>query len=496
MSPDFIALPRAEIPRPAGAVVVRRRRGDRAVLLSCASPRTGRAFYAIGGNPIAAVYAGIDVGRTQFIVFCISGTIAGFCGYLWVSRYTIAYVEVAGGFELNVIAACVIGGVSIAGGIGTGAAARCSARCSSASSSNALPVIHVSPFWQMAISGVAILGAVVINAGARTPHRPPDPQGSGGGMTEQSPAPRTSSPTGSPAASSWWKRWEVDPGRRGGRHLRLQRARLALFPQPLQSLRRTFNFTEKAIDRLRHGAADHRRRDRPVGRRRSSRSPRPRWALAAQAGAGPPVLVVDRHRRRARLRRLQRLLVTWFGMPSIVVTIGTMSLFRGIAYRHPRRPGLRELSGRLRFLRPGLCLVGGLVRVRAVPGRSPSSSASCCTARASAGASSPSATTRSRRSFPACASTASGSSCSADRPDERHRLGAAHLAHRLDAADDRQGYELEVITMVVLGGVSILGGSGTILGVVIAAFIMGLVTFGLGLLNVPGIVSRSSSACC
>ena len=45
-----------------------------------------------------------------------------------------------------------------------------------------------------------------------------------------------------------------------------------------------------------------------------------------------------------------------------------------------------------------------------------------------------------------------------------------------------------IVTMVVLGGVSILGGSGTIPGVVIAAFLMGLVTFGLGLLNVPGIV--------
>ncbi|MBB3965426.1 ABC transporter permease [Rhizobium metallidurans] len=51
-----------------------------------------------------------------------------------------------------------------------------------------------------------------------------------------------------------------------------------------------------------------------------------------------------------------------------------------------------------------------------------------------------------------------------------------------------QGWELEVVTMVVLGGVSILGGSGKIGGVVIAAFVMGLVTFGLGLLNVPGIV--------
>ena len=50
------------------------------------------------------------------------------------------------------------------------------------------------------------------------------------------------------------------------------------------------------------------------------------------------------------------------------------------------------------------------------------------------------------------------------------------------------GWELEVVTMVVLGGVNILGGSGSIPGVVLAAIIMGLVTFGFGLLNVPGIV--------
>ena len=50
------------------------------------------------------------------------------------------------------------------------------------------------------------------------------------------------------------------------------------------------------------------------------------------------------------------------------------------------------------------------------------------------------------------------------------------------------GWELEIVTMVVLGGVNILGGSGTVPGVVIAAIIMGMVTFGLGLLNVPGIV--------
>jgi rhamnose transport system permease protein len=50
------------------------------------------------------------------------------------------------------------------------------------------------------------------------------------------------------------------------------------------------------------------------------------------------------------------------------------------------------------------------------------------------------------------------------------------------------GWELEVVTMVVLGGVSIAGGAGSIPGVVLAAIIMGLVTFGFGLMNVPGIV--------
>ena len=73
------------VPRPAGDVVVRDHRRHRASAVAAdASRRIGRAFFAAGGNPTAAVYAGIDVGRTQFIAFCISGTVAGFCGYLWV----------------------------------------------------------------------------------------------------------------------------------------------------------------------------------------------------------------------------------------------------------------------------------------------------------------------------------------------------------------------------------------------------------------------------
>ena len=163
MSAAFIAIPRTDIlGLPAMswfaiiAVVIF------ALLLRYA--KIGRAFFAAGGNPNAAVYAGIDVGRTQFVAFCISGAIAGFCGYLWASRYTIAYVDIAGGFELEVIAACVIGGVSIAGGIGTVPGVVLGALFLGVIK-NALPVIQVSPFWQLAISGAAILGAVIINSG-------------------------------------------------------------------------------------------------------------------------------------------------------------------------------------------------------------------------------------------------------------------------------------------------------------------------------------------
>lgn len=69
-------------------------------------------------------------------------------------------------------------------------------------------------------------------------------------------------------------------------------------------------------------------------------------------------------------------------------------------------------------------------------------------------------------------------------------IAAIMLTSRLSSTRPSiaMGLELDVVTIVVLGGVSILGGSGTIQGVVIAAFIMGMVTFGLGLLNIPGIV--------
>lgn len=128
----------------------------------------GRAFYAVGGNPHAAVYAGIDVGKTQFWAFTLSGALAGITGYLWTARYAVAYVDIAGGFELDVVAACVIGGIAIAGGAGTIWGAILGALFLGVIK-NALPVVGISPFWQMAISGTAIILAVAFNAAQSRP---------------------------------------------------------------------------------------------------------------------------------------------------------------------------------------------------------------------------------------------------------------------------------------------------------------------------------------
>lgn len=127
--------------------------------------RTGRGIYAVGGNPEAARYCGLVLERYQVLVYAIAGAIAGVVGYLWVARYGVAYSEIALGYELTVVAACVIGGVSIGGGVGTVPGTLLGALFLGVIV-NALPTMQVSPFWQMAIAGAAILSAVIINARA------------------------------------------------------------------------------------------------------------------------------------------------------------------------------------------------------------------------------------------------------------------------------------------------------------------------------------------
>jgi rhamnose transport system permease protein len=164
MSPAFKAFPRAEL---LGLPVMSWVAVTAVIGFGVMMSRTqfGRSIFAVGGNPHAAVYTGINVGKTQFWAFVASGALAGLTGYLWVARYAVAYVDIAGGFELEVVAACVIGGISIAGGIGSVGGAVLGAIFLGVVK-NALPVVDVSPFWQLAISGSVILIAVAFNARA------------------------------------------------------------------------------------------------------------------------------------------------------------------------------------------------------------------------------------------------------------------------------------------------------------------------------------------
>jgi rhamnose transport system permease protein len=124
--------------------------------------RTGREIYGVGGNRTAAGYVGINLKKIDYLVFTLSGLIVGLSGLLWVSRYASAQNETAFGFELQTIAACVIGGVSIMGGTGTILGVVLGAMFLGIVN-NALTVINLSPFYQMAIQGFVILVAIVAN---------------------------------------------------------------------------------------------------------------------------------------------------------------------------------------------------------------------------------------------------------------------------------------------------------------------------------------------
>lgn len=209
---------------------------------------------------------------------------------------------------------------------------------------------------------------------------------------------------------------------------------------------------------------------------------------AAQMGIGAPGLVAIGIGTGLACGAFNGILVAGLKLPSIVVTIGTMSLFRGISYIVLGDQAYGKYPADFAFFGQGyvfsvfsfefvlFLVMAGLFAVLLH------------------------ATNFGRQVY------VIGNNPLAARfsgiPVERVKfilflltglmsgIAAVCLTSRLGSTRPSiaQGWELEVVTMVVLGGVSILGGAGTIAGVVIAAFVMGLVTFGLGLLNVPGIV--------
>jgi rhamnose transport system permease protein len=165
MSRDFLAFPRGEF---LGISVLSwvSLTVAAAFIVALQRTRVARDLYAAGGNPEAANYSGIDPGRMQFLAYTVCGAIAGVCGYLWVARFAVAYTDIALGFELSVIAACLIGGVAIAGGVGTAVGVVLGCLFIGIIRSS-LPLVGISAFWQMFINGVVIVVAVLLSARQR-----------------------------------------------------------------------------------------------------------------------------------------------------------------------------------------------------------------------------------------------------------------------------------------------------------------------------------------
>lgn len=160
--PDsFIGIPRAGVfGVPYLAVAVAVVIGAGAYYLR--SFRSGRELYAIGSNPEAARLAGIPAARRIFTAFTVSGAIAGLAGVLWAAQYQTIDSNAGSGYELQVIAAVVVGGVAIFGGSGSAVGAAIGALLLSTINS-ALYVLGISPFWDQAIAGFLLLLAITLD---------------------------------------------------------------------------------------------------------------------------------------------------------------------------------------------------------------------------------------------------------------------------------------------------------------------------------------------
>ena len=210
--------------------------------------------------------------------------------------------------------------------------------------------------------------------------------------------------------------------------------------------------------------------------------------FAVQFGAGTPALVAIGLGVGLLCGAFNGFLVARLGLPSIVVTIGTLSLFRGIAYAVLGDQAYSGYPASFAFFGQGyvfwvitfeivLFLVAAVVFAVLLHGTSFGRAVQAIGNNPTAALFSGIRVPRVKFTLFLLTGLMSG-------------IAAVCLTSRLGSTRPSiaSGWELEIVTMVVLGGVNILGGSGRIPGVALAAIIMGMVTFGFGLLNVPGIV--------
>jgi rhamnose transport system permease protein len=124
--------------------------------------RTGREFYAVGSDPDAAVLYGLPTRKLVLTTFIISGTLTGLSGVIYLAAYASADSQVGSGYELQAVAAAVVGGVAILGGSGTIWGVALGALLLETISS-ALNAVGIPSLWQQAVTGVFIVGAIALD---------------------------------------------------------------------------------------------------------------------------------------------------------------------------------------------------------------------------------------------------------------------------------------------------------------------------------------------
>ena len=126
----------------------------------------GRHLYAIGGNEEAAIYSGIDVIKTKLMVYAGSGLLAGVAGIILLSRISSGQPNTGQGFEMDVVTAVVLGGVSISGGQGNIFNVLMGVIIMGLLS-NGMVIIGVSEYYQWIVKGLVLVGAVAMDRAAR-----------------------------------------------------------------------------------------------------------------------------------------------------------------------------------------------------------------------------------------------------------------------------------------------------------------------------------------
>ena len=134
------------------------------IIFSCLLTTTtfGRTTLAIGGNEEAARLAGVPVVRTKIIIFVLSGLVSAIAGIILASRMTSGQPMTSIGYELIVISACVLGGVSLKGGIGK-ISYVVAGILILGTVENAMNLLNISPFAQYVVRGLILLAAVIFD---------------------------------------------------------------------------------------------------------------------------------------------------------------------------------------------------------------------------------------------------------------------------------------------------------------------------------------------